>query len=236
MKVLRVRHHDAAINVSFKLSRFIAAWSSAQSTFISGIADGFRDWHSVGPRNFSVTPAFELEDLRCRCRLFGGVCNIVLAPNTLQLDFENVKRKNRPVVLETVRRASEWLADALGDHGRDWSSFQTHAHLEALEADAADAYLGQFASAEAGELAKSEPGVKCLPSSRTVLSGEAEGWLLWRVVEKSATIENAVFVDTRVHVQYPDPSDPMGFDDQMRLLDRAEKLADRVVGLDCEDE
>ena len=236
MKVLRVRHHDAAINISFKLNRFIADWPSAQSKFIGGIADGFREWLPIGPRDFRVTPAFALEDLRCKCRLFGGQCEIVLGPDTLQLDFENVKPGTRPVVLETVRRTSEWLAAALGDHGRDWLSFQTHADLEALEADAADGYLGQFAPPDADELTKSEPNVKCLPSSRTVLSGEAEGWRLWRVVEKSASIENAVFVDTRVHVKYADPSAPMGFDDQMRVLDRAEKLADRAVGLDCEDE
>ena len=233
MKVLRVRHRDARLNVGFKLNRFITDWPSAQSKFISGIADGFRGWLPIGPRDFSVTPAFALEDLRCKCRLFGGACEIVLGPEALQLDFENVQPGTRPVVLKAVRRASEWLAGALGDHGLDWSSFQTHAHLEALEAGAADAYLGQFAPPEAGELTESEPSVKCLPSSRTVLSGEAEGWLLCRVVEKSATIENAVFVDTRV--QYPAPSDPMGFDDQIRLLDRAEKLADRVVGLDCEE-
>ena len=111
-------------------------------------------------------------------------------------------------------------------------SFQTLAHLEALEADAADAYLGQFMPAEADELLKSEPNVKCLPSNRTVLSGGAEGWGLWRVVEKSLSLDNAVFVDTQVHVLSPDP---MGFDDQMRLLDRVEKLADRSVGLDCEE-
>ena len=86
--------------------------------------------------------------------------------------------------------------------------------------------------AEADELLRSEPDVKYLPSSRTVLSGEAEGWLLWRMVEKSASSDNAVFVDTRVHVQSPDPA---RFDDQMRLFDRVEKLADRVVGLDCEE-
>ena len=231
MKVLRVRHHDSEIHVSFRLNRFIADWPSAQSRFIGGIADGFRGWVPIGPRNFSVTPAFALEDLRCKCRLFGGQCEIVLAPEVLQLDFENVKREARPVVLETVRRASEWLAGALGDHGRDLLSFQTLAHLEALEADAADAYLGQFVPAEADELMRSEPNVKYLPSSRTVLSGEVEGWLLWRLVEKSASSDNAVFVDTRVHVQSPDPA---RFDDQMRLLDRVEKLADRVVGLDCE--
>ena len=235
MKVLRVRHHDAAINVSFKLNRFITDWPSAQSKFISGIADAFHEWLPIGPRNFNVTLAFALEDQRCKCRLFDGACEIVLGPEELQLDFKNVQPGNRPVVLETVRRASEWLVAALGDRGRDGVSFQTHGHLEALEAGAADAYLGQFASAEAGELAKSEPGVKCLPSSRTVLSGEAEGWGLGRVVEKSASIENGVFVDTWVHVKHPDPSAPMGFDDQMRLLERAEKLADRVVGLDREE-
>ena len=233
MKVLRVRHHDAAINVSFKLTRFIADWPSAQSKFISGIADGFRDWLPIGPRNFSVAPAFALEDLRCKCRLFGGVCEIVLEPEALRLDFENVKRENGAVILETVRRASEWLAAALGDHGRDLLSVQAFRHMEALEADAADAYLAQFMPAEADELMRSEPNVKCLPSTRIVFSGETEGWRLWRVVEKSLSIENAVFVDTRVQVQSPDR---MGFDDQVRLYDRIEKLADRAVGLDCEDE
>ena len=232
MKVLRVRRHDSEIHVGFKLNRFIADWPSAQSMFISGIAAGFRDWHPIGPRNFNVTPAFALEDLRCKCRLFGGQCEIVLAPEMLQLDFENVKREARTVVLETVRRASEWLAGALGDHGRELLSFQTLAHLEALEADAADAYLGQFMPAEADELLRSEPDVKRLPSSRTLLSGKAEGWLLERVIEKSLPINNAVFVSTRVHVQ---SSDSRGFDDEMRLLDRVEKLADRAVGLDCEE-
>ena len=232
MKVLRVRHHDATIHVSFELGRFIADWPSAQSMFISGIADGFRDLHPVGPRNFSVTPAFALEDLRCRCQLFDGACSIVLAPDTLQLDFEGVKQGTRPVVLETVRRASAWLASALGDHGRDRLSFHTTAHMEALEADAADAYLAQFMPAEADELMRSEPNMKCLPSSRTLLSGETEGWVLWRVVEKSLLIDNAMFVHTSLHVQSPAP---MEFGDQMQLLDRVEKLANRAVGLVCEE-
>ena len=232
MKVLRVRCRNSEIHVGFKLNRFIADWPSAQSMFISGIAAGFRDWHPIGPRNFNVIPAFALEDLRCKCRLFGGQCEIVLASEALHLDFENVKQGDKSVVLKTIRRASEWLAGALGDHGRELLSFQTLAHLEALEADAADAYLGQFMPAEADELLRSEPDVKRLPSSRTLLSGKAEGWLLERVIEKSLPIDNAVFVSTRVHVQ---SSDSRGFDDEMQLLDRVEKLADRSVGLDCEE-
>ena len=232
MKVLRVRLHDATINVSIKLTRFIADWSSAQSSFISGIADGFRDWLPIGPRNFSVTPAFALEDLRCKCRLFGGVCEIVLEPEALRLDFESVKRENDPIVQETVRRALEWLAGALGDHGLDRLSLQAFAHLEALEAGAADAYLDQFMPAEADELMRSELNVKCLPSTQIVLSGEEGDWELRRSVEKSLLVDNAVFVHTSVYIQ---SLDPVGFDDQMRLLGRVEKLADRAVGLDREE-
>ena len=233
MKVLRVRHHDATINVSVKLTRFIADWPTAQSRFISGIADGFRDWLPIGPRNFSVTPAFALDDLQCRCQLFGGACSIVLAPDTLRLDFENVKRKNDPIVQETVRRASEWLAGALGDHGLGRLSLQAFADMKALEAGAADAYLDQFMPAEADELMKSEANVKCLPSTQIVLSGEGGDWVLRRAVEKSLLIDNAVLVNTSVYVRSPDPT---GSDDQIRLLARVDKLADRVVGLDCEDE
>ena len=232
MKVLRVRLHDATINVSIELTRFIADWSSAQSSFISGIADGFRDWLPIGARNFSVTPAFALEDLRCKCRLFGGVCEIVLEPEALRLAFESVKRENDPIVQETVRRALEWLAGALGDHGLDRLSLQVLADMEALEAGAADAYLDQFMLAEADELMRSEPNVKCLPSTRIVLSGEEGDWELRRSVEKSLLVDNAVFVHTSVYIQ---SLDPVGFDDQMRLLGRVEKLADRAVGLDREE-
>ena len=232
MKVLRVRLHDATINVSAELGRFIANWSSVQSSFISGIADGFRDWLPIGPRNFSVTPAFALEDVRCKCRLFGGACSIVLSPEALQLDFENVKKENDPIVQETVRRASEWFVGTLGDHDLNRLSFQTFAHLEALEAGTADAYLDQFMPVEADELIRSEPNVKWLPSTRIVLSGEGGNWVLRRVVEKSQLIENAVLVHTSVYVNSPGSKGP---DDQIQLLVRAHKLADRAVGLDCEE-
>ena len=31
----------------------------------------FRDWLPIGPGSFSVTPALSLDELRCRCQLFG---------------------------------------------------------------------------------------------------------------------------------------------------------------------
>ena len=60
MLLLQVRHHEASIQVTVKLSRFIADWPAAQQLFIGGLADRFHDWHSMGPENFSITPALSL--------------------------------------------------------------------------------------------------------------------------------------------------------------------------------
>ena len=232
MAVLRVRQHGAFISVRFKLKRFVADWPAAQQRFIGGIADRFYDWIPLGPENFSVTPAVSLGDLRCKCQLFGDACSVELTPDALRLSFANLKPGDRPVVMRTIRICSEWLSSVLGDHGRDWLVFDTAVHLQALEDGAADAYLGQFISEEIADAAKSESNVKCLPSMRMDLSDENGGWVLRRTVEKSEAVENGVFVNTMVHIASPDPA---GFEAHEQLLDRADRLADRFVGLQYED-
>ena len=232
MPVLQVRHHDASIQVTVRLSRFIADWPAAQQKFIGGIADRFRDWLPIGPGNFSVTPAFSLDDLRCRCQLFGGACSVVLAPDTLYLSFSNIRRRDQPEVVETVRRSLDWLFVALGENGRDWMSFNKSAHMQAADSAAVDTYLGQFVRIGVDSIMQSEPGATYLSSTRMVVSDENGRWILRRVVEKSIAIDNGVFVDTRIDIRSPDPA---GFDDHVDLLARLDRLADRVVGLQPED-
>ena len=233
MPALRVQHHDASIQVTVKLSRFIVDWPTAQQKFISGIADRFRDWLPIGPGSFSVTPALALDDLRCRCQLFSGACNIVLAPDTLSLSFANVRRRDQPEVVETLRRAPDWLSAELGEHGRDWMSFTTAAHLHAADGAAVDAYFGQFVGNGVEKIMESEPGARYLPSTQVVCSDENGGWTLRRVVERSNVIDNGVFADTRIDIRSPDPA---GFDNHIDLLARLDRLADRVVGLQPEDD
>lgn len=232
MPVLKVRHHEASIQVVVKLTRFIADWPAAQQSFIGGIAAGFRDWLPIGPGDFSVTPAFSLDDLRCRCQLFGGACSIVLASDALRLGFTNVRRRNQPEVVETVRRALDWLATALEENGRDWMSFNTSAHMQAPDGAAVDAYLGQFVHGDMVSFMQSEPGARYLPSTRIAFSDDAGRWFLLRVVEKSTVIDDGVYVDTRIDIRDPDPA---GFGDHMDLLTRLDRLADDVVGLQPED-
>ena len=233
MPVLQVRHRDASIQVAIRLTRFIADWPAAQQQFIGGIADRFRDWLPIGPGSFSITPAFSLDDLRCRCQLFGGACTVVLAPDTLSLSFSNVRRRDQPEVVETVRRSLDWLAATLGENGRDWMSFNTSAHMQAADGAAVEAYLGQFVRGDVDGIVRSEPGARYLPSTRVVCSDENGRWTLRRVVEKSFSVDHAVFVDTQMHIDSPDPA---AFDDHVNLLIRLGKLADRLVSLQPEDD
>ncbi len=233
MPVLHVRHHDASTHVTAKLSRFITDWPAAQQKFIGGIADRFRDWLPIGPGSFSVTPAVSLDDLRCRCQLFGGACSVVLGSDALNLSFTNVRRRNPPEVVETVRRALDWLAAELGENGRDWMSFNTSVHMQAADSAAVDEYLGQFGRDDVDSNMQSEPGAVYLPSTHLVCSDEKGQWVLRRVVEKSFAVDHAVFVDTQIQINSPNPA---AFDDHMNLLARLDRLADRVVGLQPEDD
>lgn len=230
MRVLRVRHHEASIDVGFRLGRFITDWPAAQQKFIGGIADGFLGWVQLGPQDFTVNPAAALEDLRCTCRLFNGAGRIVLAPDALRLHLTSVPPDGRAVVLEAARKVSRWFADALGDRGLDLLSYAAAAHLKALEDEAADPYLDQFLPASVAELTQAEPGARYHRSGRVVLSS-GDGWMLRRNVEKSARVKNGVFVETTVDIR-PDDADSEA---QLELLERLERLADRAVGLQCED-
>ena len=232
MRVLHVYHNDATVQVAVGLSRFITDWPGAQQKFIGGLADVFRDWLPIGPGSFSVTPALSLDELRCRCQLFGGACSVVLAADALSLTFSNVKQRGQPEVVETVRRSLDWLGTALGENGRDWMSFNTSAHMRAADGATVDAYLGQFVHGGVHSVMKSEPDARYLPSTHVVCSDEHGRWTLRRVVEKSLSLDNGVFVETRIDIRSPDPA---GFDDHVDLLARLDGLADRVVGLQVED-
>ena len=225
MQILQVRHHVGTVHIAFNLDRFITDWQSAQQQFISGIVHNFHGWYQIRIGDFTQAPAFALQDLRCECRLFRGACSLVLTPEALRLDFENVTPEIEPTVSETIRRAWVWFVEALKDHGLALSSFQTFSHMKALETNAVDvdSYLGQFVSEEIGKLV--EPDI-CLPSTRLVLVGGQE-WVLYSVVEKSKLIDKGVFVDTRVEIESSD----LSLDDQIELLFHARAQSAKALGL-----
>ena len=230
MQILRVHHQASRFEISLRLPRFITDWPTAQQRFIGGLADRFQDWHPLRARDFSVVPALSLEDMRCRCRLFGGLCDIVLGPEALELTFEEVKREAWP--LEVVRRSSHWLSSELGEHGPASLWINTVTHMPAVEDGAVDRYLARFVpESAASEVKQAFAGARYLPSAHMTFAGDDGGWVLRRAVEKSAQDENSVFVSTQIHVQSMET-----LDSQPELFDRLDELADRVIGLQREEE
>ena len=103
----------------------------------------------------------------------------------------------------------------------------------AADSAAVDEYLGQFGRDDVDSNMQSEPGAVYLPSTHLVCSDEKGQWVLRRVVEKSFAVDHAVFVDTQIQINSPNLA---AFDDHMNLLARLDRLADRVVGLQPEDD
>ena len=232
MTVLRVRHQNASINASLQLSPFFTDWPTAQQRFVDGIADGFRDLYPIRPRDFSVTPALSLGDLRCQCQLFGGACSIVLSPDSLRISFEDVKQHDHPIVWEVIRRSENWLSSAQGGHEREWFSCHTLRHVQALDGDVVDAYLNQFVGVISDRVFNSEPNVKLHPSAHMALSDRDETWKFRRVVERSTSVPNGIFMDTWVQVL---ASNPASFDNQLELITHLDELADRGIGVQYEE-
>ena len=232
MQILPVRHRTATVYITYDLIRFITDWMSAQQKFISGITQSFHGLRKIRAGDFTLTPAFALRDLRCTCRIFGDAGSLVLRPDALHLEFEDVRTTgDQSLVSEAIRRASGWFVDNLGDQGLDFITFQTLSHMEALNVDGVESYLGQFERPEVGELVKKDDSsVECVPTTRLLLSDSQAGWRLHRVVEKSELIDAGIFVDTRVQIR----GSHIELDDQLQLLSRASTLADRAVGLEFE--
>ncbi len=105
--------------------------------------------------------------------------------------------------------------------------------MPAVEDGAADRYLGQFMPANAATVVnQASPGAQYLPSARIAFADDDGGWVLWRVVEKSAQDENGVFVNTQTHIRSTDPD---AFETQAELFTRLDRLADRIAGLQREE-
>ena len=66
LSVFRVRCRDAAIPVADRLGPFLANWLAVQQGPDHGIAERFWRRLPIGPGSFNVTPAFAMNDLRCR--------------------------------------------------------------------------------------------------------------------------------------------------------------------------
>ena len=229
MKTIQVRTHSEDLEAIFKMKSFIVDWQQAQQAFISGMAEQFRDWQPVQPRDVSITSSDSLGDVRCECRLFGGECSIVLNPEALQINFRKVIRSAYPTVFEVIQRVKKWFIDNLAKRQElGWHSYSSTGHYEVVGDNVVDSYLEQFIHGGTIAAIKPETGVRCLPTIQIILSDDEESWVLRRSVERSHFHDHGIFVHTFIHLM--SPQEPFSAH-QWELLGQLNNLANKAVGL-----
>jgi len=231
MRVLRVARHAGSTDAIFKFNRFITDWSTAQQIFIEKISDNFRDFCPIKPHDFSVTQAYSLGDLRCKCLLFGGVCTIFLAPDSAQMSFINLKKSDASIIHDVIRRFETHVLSEFS-HERESFWHQESWHLNLLSDDSIDSYLNQFKNNDIENTVTSNGKFNLIPSIRIVLSDEESMCRFHYVIERSLSGENQLFMDTWGQFLSPDN---MSFDDRLKVLDQLHRIAHRAVGLAFEE-
>ena len=228
MEVRLQKPKQEDLSVRFTLAPFITEWVSTQANFITAIAQKFGDWLPVRPQDFSSNPSDNLGEAWCMYRIFGGASTIVLRPDTLELNFVNLNENDRQSVIEIIRRSGSVLQQDIGSYTRCYVSLTSNRHAEIASDGNADLYLNQFALKQAVDMIKTDSDMEYKPAARVILSHKGGDWSVHRLVEKSDSLPDGLFVHTLVFI----PSFELAeFDGQIKLLDRIFDLADEAVGL-----
>ena len=232
MNILCTHPYEEEIEVNLTLSPFITDWSVAQSKFIAGIVGKFANWLRIRPSDFRMTKSDFLGDVQCSCQLFAGACRIVLSPDSLRLSFTRITRKDHPTVDEVLRRSMEWYSTDFSNHEQVLLSHTSNRHVEVVSGHSADYYLSQFAHKKVVDFMDSEQETKYQPSFHLTLSDKSSTWTLRRLLEVSETIEDGLFINTRIHLF---STQNMNFATQKQLLEKLYRLADQSAGIEYRD-
>ena len=228
MEIQLLKPERENLSISFELSPFITGWASAQTAFMAAIARDLGDLLSVRPHDFHSNDSAELGESRCTYRIFGGASTIVLNAGTLHLNFGSLTESDYPTVTEIVRRSMSILSQDLGCYTRDHVSINSNEHVPAVENEAADTYLAQFAWKKPTDTAAADVEIAYSPAVKIVFSDKQGRWSLHRTVEKSTFLPNGLFVTTMILIGSHQLT---SFDEQLELWFRVNSLANQAVGL-----
>ena len=155
MNGLLVRTDRGNLSVTFDLSAFVTDWEAARKTFVTAIAERFREPLNPRPGDFSAASPTELGEAWCKCRIFGGSSSIVLRADSLALSFANIVNADYQIALEVVRGTMERLLPALQGYARQSYMVASNYHVDVVDGRA-DAYLAHHGSDHIGNAASKE--------------------------------------------------------------------------------
>lgn len=214
------------LSAKFNLSPFITEWEVARQTFITCIADAFREPLNPRPEDFSAASPSELGEAWCKYRMFGGSSSIVLRADSIEITFSNIVRADYALIGEILRRTVETLLPKIGGYDEHSCHFSTRQHVAAVNSRV-DEYLAGHASAKIKSRAN-EAEIELHPCIAFSLKTNDGFRVLRRTIEQSEVLENGLFVADHVFVRRPEPT---RFENELQWMVRLSNAADRVAGI-----
>ena len=226
MTDLVVKTDRENLSATFNLSPFVTDWEMARRTFVTCIADAFREPLNPRPEDFSTSSPTELGDAWCKYRVFGGSSTIVLRAESIAITFSRIVRADYALIGEILRQAVETLLPKIGGYDEHSYHVSTSQHAAAVNGRV-DEYLAGHASAKIRNAAQ-ETEIEfhpCVAFSLKTSDGIRE---LRRTIEQSEVLENGLFIASHVYVRSPELTE---FGDELQWMGRLSSMADRAAGL-----
>ena len=227
MNGLLVRTDRGNQSVTFDLSAFVTDWEAARKTFVTTIAERFREPLNPRPGDFSAASPTELGEAWCKYRIFGGSSSIVLRADSLALSFANIVNADRQILLEVVRGTMERLLPALQGYERQSYMVSSNYHVHVVNGRS-DGYLAHHGSDDIGNTASNELTIEYRPTIGFTLRTRDGYRVFRRMIEQSEALENGLFITDHTFVSMPTLT---GFDEELSWIERTIEFADRAAGI-----
>ena len=227
MNGLLVRTDRGNQSVTFDLSAFVTDWEAARKTFVTTIAERFREPLNPRPGDFSAASPTELGEAWCKYRIFGGSSSIVLRADSLALSFANIVNADRQILLEVVRGTMERLLPALQGYERQSYMVSSNYHVHVVNGRS-DGYLAHHGSDDIGNTASNELTIEYRPTIGFTLRTRDGYRVFRRMIEQSEALQNGLFITDHTFVSMPTLT---GFDEELSWIERTIEFADRAAGI-----
>ena len=227
MNGLLVRTDRGNQSVTFDLSAFVTDWEAARKTFVTTIAERFREPLNPRPGDFSAASPTELGEAWCKYRIFGGSSSIVLRADSLALSFANIVNADRQILLKVVRGTMERLLPALQGYERQSYMVSSNYHVHVVNGRS-DGYLAHHGSDDIGNTASNELTIEYRPTIGFTLRTRDGYRVFRRMIEQSEALQNGLFITDHTFVSMPTLT---GFDEELSWIERTIEFADRAAGI-----
>lgn len=227
-KCMPVQIDSEYFSFSIPLNPFIVEWGKTKEIFISCIArDIMTTYGGAELQHFVCSSSDSLVDSWCKYSIFGGMNNLILRPDQLQFNFENISLTNNEEIGNLITKCFNILLPKLGYKDVNSFSINVSDHVTIKDGSKNEYFEKYDKELMMGEISM-EKGMNYKPSVSVIFESENRERILRYSVEPSAISTSDLFVAINIFVF---TSNSLIFKEEIDWLNRAVAIATQSVGL-----